>query len=514
MNLDFFKELFGSQAVTALCWTLFHSLWEGLIFAIIAGIMIMLTRRSTPVFRYNALSALFATLVIAIIVTFFYEQQKVESMRLEQSSASHPVSITAGYSQTLILQNSNEGGSFTQLLSNFFAQYAYLIVAVWFFILCAKSVKMMFALLFTRHLRKYKSHVPAFEWRKELGLLCHQLNISRTVTLLESEIIKLPVVFGHLKPIIFFPLGLLTHLAPEQVEAILIHELAHIRRNDYVANLVQNVVEILFFFNPAILWISSLIREERENCCDDMAIAITRNKKRYVEALVGFKQLSLYSPFRNVVAFAGNKGSFMNRVHRIVQNKNHTLSSIEKGSLVSCCIVAILLVLAFAQPIKSPVTMTIATSVKAAKPVAGAPVAAVLKTAPPPPLPGKPFRREPTDSRLVKLTPDLPLMVDHVIDDLVSENVVKDRTGLISFHLTNQFLKVNGQLQPAAIQQKLREKYLADPPVYVDLWMIGDPNFGLCYDRENGIMNIGISNDRSVHTPTGSTDSVLIVNRH
>ena len=507
MTLAFFKELFGSQAVTALCWTLFHSLWEGLIFSIIAGIMIMLTRRSTPAFRYNALSVLFATLVITIIVTFFYEQQKVESMRFQQPSAYYPANVTAGYSQTLEAENSSGEGSFAQLLSNFFAKYAYLIVAVWFFILCAKSVKMMFALLFTRHLRKYKSHVPAFEWRKEIVLLCRQLNITRTVTLLESEIIKLPVVFGHLKPIVFVPLGLLTQLAPEQVEAILIHELAHIRRNDYVANLVQNVVEVLFFFNPAILWISSLIREERESCCDDIAIAITRNKKRYVEALVSFRQLSLYNPFRNVVAFAGNKGSFINRVRRIVQNKNHTLSSIEKASLLSCCIVAALLILAFERP-------------------AGIPGAAAPKTAasvrsfrmnppmpPPPPLPGKPFQRKLSDSLPVKLTPDLPLMVDHVIDDLVSEYVVKDRSSLISFHLTNQFLKVNGQLQQAVIQQKLRDKYLADPPIYVAFWMIGDPNFGLHYDRENGIMNIGISNDRPALTHNGSTDSVLIVNR-
>ena len=168
--------------------------------------------------------------------------------------------------------------------------------------------------------------------------LCDQLQIRKTVTILESEIIKIPVVFGHLKPVIFFPLGLLTKLPPEQVEAILIHELAHIRRHDYVVNLSQNMVEILFFFNPALLWISSLIRNEREHCCDDIAIGQTKDKKQFIQALITFKQLSMSGTSSYLPAFHGNKNHILNRAARIVHNENQTLNSVEKAILLSCIV--------------------------------------------------------------------------------------------------------------------------------------------------------------------------------
>jgi beta-lactamase regulating signal transducer with metallopeptidase domain len=633
MNLAFFKELFSSQSVTALCWTLFHSLWQGLIFAIIAGILIMLTRRSKPAFRYNALSALFALLVVTTIATFFYERQRSEPIHIQQASESHSAKITTVYRQTSAVADTDEKFSPALLLSNFFSQYAYLIVAVWFFILCAKSVRIVFTLLYTRHLRKHKSHIPALNWRKEIALLCHQLKISKPVSLLESEIIRLPVVFGQLKPIIFIPLGLLSNLAPEQVEAILVHELAHIRRNDYLVNLVQNMVEVLFFFNPSILWISSLIRDERESCCDDMAIAQTGNKKRYVEALISFKQLSLYNNSKGAVAFPGNKRSFINRVSRIVQNRNYTLSLFEKGSLLSCCVIATLLVLAFAHPIQSHRLTNIAVSDTISKPIASIPpppgprlrtadslplfgekfdehhakpsrtlvtdtllihrlpvdtlpmqgnpslvhsyasaleamrqvitdlvsekvvndTAAVLSFAlldtelvvnhqrqpevlhqrlkakygihagfgwyygpvnmqgkglwidltegkpalrPPQPfLPDPPPQRPQWDDRPSNPGPTFLRLLDGVINDLVGENVVKDRNTLTSFHLTNQFLIVNGQKQPDDIQETLREKYLADPPAFIERRRIKDPNFGIHYNRETGSMGIGVSNN-------------------
>jgi beta-lactamase regulating signal transducer with metallopeptidase domain len=562
----------------ALSWTLFHSLWQGLIFAFIAGVTMMLTRRSSAAFRYNALSALFVLFIVTTIATYFYEQQKVGPVHTQQASVSHPVKITIDHPQTWAAVNSDTKFSPAQVLSNFFSQYAYLIVAIWFFILCGKSVRIIFTLLYTRRLRTYKSHVPALYWREEIAYLCHQLKISRPVTLLESEIIRLPLVFGHLKPIIFIPLGLLSNLAPEQVEAILVHELAHIRRNDYLVNLVQNLVEVLFFFNPAILWISSLIREERENCCDDIAIAQTRNKKRYIEALISFKELSLYNNSKNAVAFPGDKNNFLNRVSRIVQNKNYTLSTFEKGSLLSCCIIATLLVLAFAHPAQghrvastppSPYTLpppifktagsvpisgeklsshklrqviTDLVSEKVVSDTSEVMSFALLDTelivnhqrqpealhqrlkakygihdgygwyygpvnisgkglwidltARMPtlrqPQPSPPDQRKRSD-RPINPMSNFLAMVDGVIDDLIGENVVNDRSGLISFHLTNQFLMVNGQRQPDEIQKKLREKYLVDPPANIDRRLIEDPNFGIHYYPKTGSMGIGIS---------------------
>ena len=104
----------------------------------------------------------------------------------------------------------------------------------------------------------------------------------------------MPVVIGHLKPVILIPLGCLAGLPADQVEAILLHELAHIRRSDYFVNFLQNITESIFFFNPGLLWISSLIKEERENCCDDIALEQTKNKRGLVQALISFKEQELY----------------------------------------------------------------------------------------------------------------------------------------------------------------------------------------------------------------------------
>ena len=97
------------------------------------------------------------------------------------------------------------------------------------------------------------------------------------VLLLESALANVPVVFGHFRPVILVPAGLLAGLPPEQIQAILLHELAHIRRCDYAVNFLQRLVEGLFFYHPATWWIARVIRAERENCCDDAAVAITGN---------------------------------------------------------------------------------------------------------------------------------------------------------------------------------------------------------------------------------------------
>lgn len=343
MNIINLKELFNNDAVTAICWTLVHSLWQGAIFAAMAGLILMITKRSRPSFRYNILSALFFLLVITIACTYIYEranfgQLKSRALILQGSGKQSLVNAQAAATNDFAKEL-----SIPQIVAQFLSKNAWLIVAIWFFIFTVKSIRVVFTLFYTRHLKTYKAHVPAPYWRDKIAVLCQQLQIGKAVTLLESEIIKIPVVFGHLKPVIFIPLGLLAHLAPEQVEAILIHELAHIRRSDYAVNLLQNMVDILFFFNPALLWLSSLIRNEREHCCDDIAIGQTHDKKQFIQALISFKQLSMSGTSSYLPAFPGNQSHILNRAARIVHNENKTLNSAEKAILLLC----ILLVSAF-----------------------------------------------------------------------------------------------------------------------------------------------------------------------
>ena len=175
--------------------------------------------------------------------------------------------------------------------------------------------------------------------------LAVRIGIIKQVTLLQSSLAKIPMVIGHLKPIILFPIGILNALPANEVEAILLHELAHIRRNDFLINLLQQFVEIIFFFNPGVLWISSLIKNETENCCDDIAIAVTRDKKIFIHALVAFQEYNTGLIY--ATTFPGSKNHLLNRVKRIITNNNKTLNNMEKLILASGIIITSFVALAF-----------------------------------------------------------------------------------------------------------------------------------------------------------------------
>lgn len=127
--------------------------------------------------------------------------------------------------------------------------------------------------------------------RAVLAKLSNRLGVRRTVGLLESALVDVPTVVGWLKPVILLPASALSGLTTEQLEAILAHELAHVRRCDYLVNLAQTVVEILGFYHPAVWWISHRIRDERENCCDDLAVQVCGDSRRYARALTSLEEL-------------------------------------------------------------------------------------------------------------------------------------------------------------------------------------------------------------------------------
>lgn len=141
------------------------------------------------------------------------------------------------------------------------------------------------------------------------------MRITRPVRLLESCLADVPVVIGHLRPVILAPIGLLSGLPAGQVEAILLHELAHIRRCDYLVNMLQRSAESLFFYNPAVWWISHVMRAERENCCDDVVVAISGDAREYAFALAALEQNRW--PGREA-ALAASGGNLMKRIRRLL----------------------------------------------------------------------------------------------------------------------------------------------------------------------------------------------------
>jgi len=144
--------------------------------------------------------------------------------------------------------------------------------------------------------------------------LCCRLRIGRAIAFLESSTVSVPMVVGWLRPVVLIPASALTGLSPQQLEAILAHELAHVRRHDYLVNLFQTAVETLLFYHPAVWWVSAQVRRERENCCDDLAVAVCGDRLGYARALVDLEGLRGGPQ----LALAANGGSLSDRVRRLV----------------------------------------------------------------------------------------------------------------------------------------------------------------------------------------------------
>src|SRR5439155_21793559 len=117
-----------------------------------------------------------------------------------------------------------------------------------------------------------------------------RLGLRQSVELLQSALVETAVVLGYFRPVLLLPMSAVTGLSPGQLDAILAHELAHIRRHDYLVNLLQTLVETVFFYHPAIWWLSNQIRSERENCCDDIAVAVLGNRVEYGRALLALEE--------------------------------------------------------------------------------------------------------------------------------------------------------------------------------------------------------------------------------
>lgn len=189
------------------------------------------------------------------------------------------------------------------------------------------------------------------EWQARLGRLRQRLGLSRPVALMESCLAEVPVVIGFLRPVILLPIGLLTGLSPQQVEAILIHELAHVRRCDYLVSLLQKFVEGLLFYHPAVWWVSGLIRAERENCCDDVVVAAMGDAHGYAATLAALEEIrgSAREP-----ALAATGGNLMRRVRRLLNQPEGPRASVVPVFSTAILLVAVATLLGAWQPAPQP----------------------------------------------------------------------------------------------------------------------------------------------------------------
>lgn len=184
----------------------------------------------------------------------------------------------------------------------------------WFFGLGILVTRLALGLQTTHKLRTCFVSPVSCELEATVKRLTAQLSIKQQVSIAVSKIADVPLVIGFIKPVVLIPAALLSGLTPRQLEMLVAHELAHVRRFDHVANLTQNIIETLLFFNPAALWISALVRQEREYCCDALAVKISGGDKvEYARALSTLNQIRAVYRYN----LAADGGSLVKRIHRL-----------------------------------------------------------------------------------------------------------------------------------------------------------------------------------------------------
>ena len=195
------------------------------------------------------------------------------------------------------------------------------LVTLWIVGLCFCSVRLLGGLAIVARLRRQYTEPASHEWQQRLAALARRMRVRGrdAISLRVSVNIRTAAVIGWLRPVILVPASALSGLAPQQMEAVLAHELAHIRRHDYLVNLLQSVVETLFFYHPAVWYLSKRVRLERENCCDDDAVAVVGDPLTYAAALTDLELLRQGVP---TLAMAANGGSLLRRVQRLLQPRS------------------------------------------------------------------------------------------------------------------------------------------------------------------------------------------------
>jgi len=292
--------------------TLLHFLWQGLVIAILyAAARLIAARTSSPQTRYLLACAALGAMMAAPIVTW-------QLMRPADASpeAMYRIRSTPATASTDIATSSSLPDSVHATVSGVQPEPLLVwVVLVWFAGAMVLWVRLAGGWVVAARMRSMLVRRAPPEWQQSLQELGTRIGLSRPVRLLVSALVQTPTVVGWLRPVVLVPVGALTGLPAEHMEALLLHELAHIRRHDYLMNILQSVAESLLFYHPAVWWLSGHIRTEREMCCDDVAVSITGDALTYASALA---KLESYRPAYLNAAIAANGGSLRNRIARLL----------------------------------------------------------------------------------------------------------------------------------------------------------------------------------------------------
>lgn len=321
------------RVVQALGWTIVNSLWQAALAAGLFFLLMLLFRRSSSRLRYYTGILTLLLVAVTAVVTFIGNYNSYDP---SVTAAAEPLRAAVVNAQAVPGRS-----SLLHAVQDYFNRHLPLIVSAWLLGVLILVLRLAGGFLYNSRL-KVKGVTPAApHWQERLETLCRKIVLKKRVSLKESTIARIPMTLGYFKPVIFVPLGLLTGLPHDQVEALLAHELAHIARSDYLVNIFQSLIDIVFFYHPAVHWISSFVRHERELCCDDMAVTLMGNSRSYVRALANIHGWGFTRP-GFAMNLARNEQKLFHRIRRIVKMKNKGATSAH--GLVVACVLGLLFI--------------------------------------------------------------------------------------------------------------------------------------------------------------------------
>jgi beta-lactamase regulating signal transducer with metallopeptidase domain len=304
------------ELLRTLGWTLLHFLWQGAALAALLAVLFSVFRTASG--RYVLAVATLVLMMAAPIVTFVWLlQHENPAPTAGITTINAPSAFIASHhsanAPTLLSASTSVATPSTSQPAALLA-----LVELWFAGVLFLSLRTAGGLLVIEKMRRKDTRPITRELFEKCLELQNRLGIDRFIYYCECATLDAPAVIGWLRPMVLLPATALTGLTEAQIEAVIAHELAHIRRFDGFINLFQIAVETLLFYHPAVWWVSRRIRVERENCCDDAAISIHGDAVDYARALTLMEQWRT-AP---ALAMAVNHGSLSARIFRLLGRAN------------------------------------------------------------------------------------------------------------------------------------------------------------------------------------------------
>jgi len=236
--------------------------------------------------------------------------------------------LNNGFSSINMMEHSYH--SIITFIDFYISEHENIILTFWFLVIFIKLIVLLVEIHYIYNLG-HKGLIPVTDQTKRIFFETKaKLSMSKDVQIFESKKVRSPLVIGFLNPKILLPFGITNRLSGNLLEAIIAHELCHIKRKDYIINFFQRLIEIIYFFNPIIKWISSRTRFEREICCDQIAVSVT-NKASYIKALLACEE---HNSSTLSFGFSGIKNTLLKRVEIILSKRNFILNKMESGILL------------------------------------------------------------------------------------------------------------------------------------------------------------------------------------